>query len=224
MKKYVCAVCGYVYDEAAGDPHNGVAPGTRWENLPGDWRCPVCGAPQSVFEPQQKSAPAAEPVPTPPAISEEAEALRELTVGELSALCSNLARGCEKQYLAEESALFTQLADYFSARTPAEPESDPAALLELVQQDLERGFPAANAAATERPDRGALRALVWSEKASRILNALLARYEKEGDGFLKTTNIYVCKICGFIYVGDTPPELCPICKVPGWKIAKVERR
>ena len=36
MKKYVCDVCGYVYDEASGDPDNGIAPGTKWEDLPDD--------------------------------------------------------------------------------------------------------------------------------------------------------------------------------------------
>lgn len=50
MKKYVCSVCGYVYDEAKGDPDNGVAPGTKWEDLPEDWVCPQCGAPKSEFE------------------------------------------------------------------------------------------------------------------------------------------------------------------------------
>ncbi len=224
--KYACAVCGYAYDESAGAPDIGIAPGTRWADIPEDWVCPICGAPKPVFEPQQPAAPAAPPqTGTPaPAAAPGAEALRMLTVGELSALCSNLARGCEKQYLAEESALFTQLAEYFRARTPAEPESSTAALLALVQKDLENGFPAANAAADKKPDRGALRALVWGEKVSRILNALLARYEKEGDGFLKTTNVYVCEICGFVYVGNTPPELCPVCKVPSWKITQVERR
>ncbi|WMJ83443.1 rubredoxin [Oscillospiraceae bacterium LTW-04] len=224
MSKYVCTVCGYTYDEATGAPDTGIAPGTKWEDVPEDWQCPICGAPKSVFEPQQVEAPEAPAPANAPTVPIETEALRELTVGELSALCSNLARGCEKQYLAEESALFTQLADYFKARTPAEPESDSAALLALVQKDLESGFPAANAAADQKPDRGALRALVWSEKVSRILNALLARYEKEGDGFLTTTNVYICEICGFVYVGETPPELCPVCKVPSWKIAKVERR
>ena len=43
MEKYVCDVCGYVYDEAAGDPDNGIAPGTRWEDLPEDFVCPLCG-------------------------------------------------------------------------------------------------------------------------------------------------------------------------------------
>ena len=43
MKKYVCDVCGYIYDEAAGDPDNGIAPGTKWEDLPDDFECPLCG-------------------------------------------------------------------------------------------------------------------------------------------------------------------------------------
>jgi len=50
MKKYTCSVCGYVYDEAAGDPDSGVAPGTKWENLSSDWVCPVCGAAKEMFE------------------------------------------------------------------------------------------------------------------------------------------------------------------------------
>ena len=43
MKKYVCDVCGYVYDPAVGDPDNGIAPGTAFEDLPADWVCPLCG-------------------------------------------------------------------------------------------------------------------------------------------------------------------------------------
>ncbi len=43
MKKYVCNVCGYEYDPAAGDPDNGVQPGTPFEGLPEGWVCPLCG-------------------------------------------------------------------------------------------------------------------------------------------------------------------------------------
>lgn len=50
MKKYVCLVCGYIYDEAEGDPDNGVAPGTIWKDVPEDWVCPLCGAPKEEFE------------------------------------------------------------------------------------------------------------------------------------------------------------------------------
>jgi len=47
--KYVC-VCGYVYDEAAGDPDSGVAAGTKWADVPEDYECPVCGASKDAFE------------------------------------------------------------------------------------------------------------------------------------------------------------------------------
>ena len=50
MKKYVCTVCGYIYDPAAGDPDNGVAPGTAFEDIPDTWVCPECGVPKSDFE------------------------------------------------------------------------------------------------------------------------------------------------------------------------------
>lgn len=50
MRKYVCLVCGYVYDPEVGDPDSGIAPGTPFEDLPDDWVCPVCGADKSAFE------------------------------------------------------------------------------------------------------------------------------------------------------------------------------
>ena len=49
MQKYVCNVCGYEYDPAAGDPDSGIAPGTAFEDLPEDWVCHVCGASKSDF-------------------------------------------------------------------------------------------------------------------------------------------------------------------------------
>ena len=52
MKKYVCVLCGYVYDPAEGDPDNNVAPNTKFEDLPEDWVCPVCGAGKEEFEPE----------------------------------------------------------------------------------------------------------------------------------------------------------------------------
>jgi rubredoxin len=51
MKKYVCNACGYVYDPAIGDPANGVVPGTAFEDIPGDWVCPECGAGKADFSP-----------------------------------------------------------------------------------------------------------------------------------------------------------------------------
>ena len=50
MKKYICQVCGYVYDPADGDEDNGIAPGTSFEDLPEDWVCPLCGVGKDQFE------------------------------------------------------------------------------------------------------------------------------------------------------------------------------
>lgn len=52
MKKYVCDVCGYVYDPAKGDPDNGVPPGTPFEKVPDSWVCPECSASKASFSPQ----------------------------------------------------------------------------------------------------------------------------------------------------------------------------
>lgn len=53
MKKYVCTVCGWIYDPAVGDPDNGVAPGTSFEDIPEDWVCPLCGVGKDEFEPTE---------------------------------------------------------------------------------------------------------------------------------------------------------------------------
>ena len=53
MKKYVCSVCGYVYDPEEGDPDSGIEPGTAFEDIPDDWCCPVCGVGKEDFEPEE---------------------------------------------------------------------------------------------------------------------------------------------------------------------------
>jgi rubredoxin len=52
MQKYVCDVCGYIYDPAEGDSSGGVKPGTAFADLPEDWVCPMCGVGKSSFSPQ----------------------------------------------------------------------------------------------------------------------------------------------------------------------------
>lgn len=49
MKKYVCDICGYIYDEAKGNPEKGIAPGTKWSDLPEDFVCPLCGVGKEDF-------------------------------------------------------------------------------------------------------------------------------------------------------------------------------
>ena len=218
MKQMVCSVCTYTYDEAKGIPEAGIAPGTRWEDLPDDWKCPWCGAGKEMFR-EKNEAPSPEPAPV-----EKPHVERELSPMELSVICSNLARGCEKQYLPEQEKGFRELATFFRAKAEPEPAADMEMLLTLVEKDLSAGYPYANAIAAEGPDRGALRALVWSEKVIRMLQSLLNRYRAEGEKMLENTGVYVCSVCGFVYVGDAPPELCPVCKVPSWKFERIERR
>jgi len=49
-RKFLCIVCDYIYDEEKGDPDSGLAPGTRWEDIPADWSCPDCGVSKADFE------------------------------------------------------------------------------------------------------------------------------------------------------------------------------
>ncbi len=221
MAKYVCPICGYIYDEAAGRPEEGIAPGTPWQALPDDWVCPLCGAPKAVFEEQSKPTPKS--APAGGMAETQQEPPRELSVGELAAICTNLAKGCEKQYRAEEAELFSQLAAYYESRIPKGEARDFTQLLALIEQELSSEYPAAKETAAANRDRGSLRALVWGEKVSRILTSLLGKFEKQGGAMLDGTNVYVCEICGFVYIGNEPPEICPVCKVPSLKISMIAK-
>lgn len=50
FRTWMCLICGWIYDEAAGLPEEGIAPGTRWEDIPMNWVCPECGARKEDFE------------------------------------------------------------------------------------------------------------------------------------------------------------------------------
>ena len=206
--KYVCPICGYVYDDTE----------IPWAELPETWKCPLCGAPKADFSPKDAPKPA-ETTPAAP-LPDSAEA-RELNAIEISILCSNLARGCEKQFQVEQAAAFRTLADWFKSRAerPAGPSFD--ALLEKVSENLRSDYPAVRSIAEQHGDRGALRALTWSEKVSMILKSILMRYGQEGESLLAHTGVWVCTICGFVYIGDELPELCPVCKVPSRKFERI---
>ena len=77
MAKYICSVCGYIYDEARGIPEAGIAPGTTWEELPEDWVCPLCGAAKSEFEKQGE--PAATPKKEPISVMESSADMKEMS-------------------------------------------------------------------------------------------------------------------------------------------------
>lgn len=54
-RKFICLACGYIYDEALGDPEEGLAAGTRFEDIPDDWQCPLCGVKKEDFEPYEEA-------------------------------------------------------------------------------------------------------------------------------------------------------------------------
>lgn len=210
MSRYVCGVCGYVYDEAVEK--------VPFEQLPSSWKCPVCGAGKDMFEKEAEK----EEKKVEATTVKEAEDLREMSAGELSAICSSLARGCEKQYRASEAALFTTLAQYYASKVKLPKETSFQELRDLVQHDLEEEFPSGNVIANKLNDRGAKRVLTWGEKVSKVIKSLLLSYDAEGIKSFKEEKIWVCDICGFIYVGEVPPAICPICKVPSLKILEVK--
>ncbi len=201
MKEYVCSVCGYIH-KTDGE-------------LPEDFVCPICGAGKDAFFLKEEHS-------QKPQV-EKTHFEKELSPMEMSVICSNLARGCEKQYLPEQAEAFKTLADFFKSKAGVS-TGNADNILSLIEKDLSSGYPYANQEANKFNDRGAKRALVWSEKVTRMLNSLLTRYKEEGDRMLENTGVYVCTICGFIYVGNEPPTLCPVCKVPAWKFEKEMRR
>ena len=233
--RYICMICGYVYDDAKEK--------VPFESLPASWKCPLCGAAKSDFKPEAipeakpaaKVEPASQPTKADPASTPtkastpptaqidapvtEGSDLKKLSPGQLSALCSNLARGCEKQYKPEEAGLFRELADYFASVTPAIDDASVENIAALLWSDIDNY---SGLRAAEASDRGAARVCVWGERVTRMLSSLVIRYLNEGEALLADTNIWVCTVCGFVYIGDEAPELCPVCKVPAWKFEKIE--
>jgi rubredoxin len=218
MKKYVCKVCGYVYDEAVGVLDEEIQPGTKWEDVPDDFVCPVCAASKTEFELLGETEPPVEALPKAATLN-----IKGLSAGEISAICSSLAKACEKQRLMAEMEAFNELADYFKSKINVEQDKTLEDAAKMLADDLLNGFSTANSAAKQEADRGAQRSLVWSEKVSVIMKTLLDRFVKGGET-LGDSRIYVCDICGFIYVGNARPEICPVCKVPGFKMYQVEKR
>ena len=235
--RYICMICGYVYDDAKEK--------VPFESLPASWKCPLCGAAKSDFKPEAipeakpaaNAEPASQPTKAAPApastkaappptaqidapVTEDSD-LKKLSPGQLSALCSNLARGCEKQYKPEEAGLFRELADYFASVTPAIDDASVENIAALLWSDIDN-YSGLRAAADEASDRGAARVCVWGERVTRMLSSLVIRYLNEGEAMLANTNIWVCTVCGFVYIGNEAPELCPVCKVPAWKFEKLE--
>jgi rubrerythrin len=222
MQKYVCTICGFIYDEALGYDKDGLVSGTLWSDVPAEWKCPLCGASKDEFKVSDDTA---KKVNGRPLSDIPLELPKEInyTPAELSAIFSNIAKGWEKQYQLERATLCQNLSTYYSNHSQTELDGDWSVLSKLLNEDLTSAFTNGNNIASVHADRGALRALKWAEQVSRMANAHVNRMMTQGHSFIENTNVFVCEICGFIYIGDETPEVCPVCKVPNKKMIKIER-
>lgn len=209
MKQYVCGICGYIHDEAVGG---------KWEDLPADWKCPVCKAGKDAFKPKEEKTASQE-------VLEKPHVDKALSPMEMSIILLQSGPWLQKSSICPSRQMISENWQSSSeARLRRRGGQHSPSCWNSLTKDLSVGYPYGNAIAGEKPDRGGLRCQVWSEKVTRMLQSLLTRYESEGDKMLENTGVWVCTVCGFVYVGDIAPELCPVCKVPSWKFEKMEGR
>lgn len=210
MAKFKCAICGYIHDEEENGDFN---------TLDGSWVCPICGADKSVFEKEEekKIEKVVEEV-----VSDDLSDDYELSLYEMSVLCTNLAKGFEKLYKEEEFNGLLNVASELSNLSKKSTNNNDQ-IISLIEEDLNKNFINANVVCDEYSDRGAKRALVWSEKVTRMLSSIIKKYNEVGEEYLVGKDVYVCTICGFIYIGNELPEVCPVCKVPNYKFEKIAK-
>ena len=210
MKKYRCTICGYIYDESKEN--------VKFSDLPEDWKCPLCGAPKNLFEEIVEDNQTVEVTKETEVITEDND-LRELSNDEIAYICSNLAKACDKQYLEEEKGLYLELFEYFKSKDINNGSINN--LVEMFNNDanlLNDAFNIVN----NYDDSGAKRVLTWATKTNNIINSIIKNYSVKGIEYIKNNKTWVCDIWGFVFIGDVPPQVCPICKVPNFKILEVE--
>lgn len=222
MSKYVCTICGFIYDEEKGYPEANIAPNTLWSDIPSSFVCPLCGASKDDFEKLESSTQTDynEPVGNSDAKSDDN---LDYTNLELSAIFSNLSKGSEKQYDTELASLYNKLSLYYGRTSQSDNHPTLDDLKPILQEDILNNFTLANELAKDYYDRGSLRALKWSSQVTRLINSHLKKITLKTPEFLRDNNIYVCEICGFIHIGKEKPPVCPVCKVPNIKLTQIKR-
>ncbi len=200
--RYVCSVCGYVYDESQSG---------AWASLPEDWSVPCAVAAKHCFPLSRAAAeiPEAKAAPSPD------DDMRELVPHGLSALCSNLARGCEKQYKPEEAPP-SQRSQTFQDRCARRRERLLDALLQKINEDLDEGYPRADAVATAAGGPGRAAQSRLEQKGHDDPPSLLSRSQSAGSPWRKAP-AFLSARSALWFIRDTPPEICPVCKVTSRK-------
>ncbi len=224
MKKYKCNICKYEYDPAQGDPTQGIAPGTPFEALPADWKCPRCKQGKEKFAAVEEA-----PASNPYAGTQTEKNLHAAFAGESEARnkYTYFASKAKKEGFEQIAALFLQTAEnekehaklWFKelngigntvenlAAAAAGENYEWTDMYEgFARTAEEEGFPELAAkfrgvAAIEKHHEERYRALLHNVEAREVF----ARSE---------VKVWECRNCGHIVVGMQAPEVCPVCDHP----------
>ena len=224
MKKYKCTICKYEYDPAQGDPTQGIAPGTPFEQLPADWKCPRCKQGKEKFVPVEESKPA-----NPYAGTQTEKNLHAAFAGESEARnkYTYFASKAKKEGFEQIAALFLQTAEnekehaklWFKELngigTTAENLAAAAAGENYEWTDMYEGF-ARTAEAEGFPELAAkFRGVAAIEKHHEERYRALLHNVEAKEVFAKSeVKVWECRNCGHIVIGTQAPEVCPVCNHP----------
>ena len=224
MKKYKCTICKYEYDPAKGDPTQGIAPGTPFEALPADWKCPRCKQGKEKFVPVEEAKPA-----NPYAGTQTEKNLHAAFAGESEARnkYTYFASKAKKEGFEQIAALFLQTAEnekehaklWFKELngigTTAENLAAAAAGENYEWTDMYEGF-ARTAEAEGFPELAAkFRGVAAIEKHHEERYRALLHNVEAKEVFAKSeVKVWECRNCGHIVVGTQAPEVCPVCNHP----------
>ena len=222
--KYKCTICKYEYDPAQGDPTQGIAPGTPFEQLPADWKCPRCKQGKEKFEPIEEPKPA-----NPYAGTQTEKNLHAAFAGESEARnkYTFFASKAKKEGFEQIAALFLQTAEnekehaklWFKELngigSTAENLAAAAAGENYEWTDMYEGF-ARTAEAEGFPELAAkFRGVAAIEKHHEERYRALLHNVETKEVFAKSeVKVWECRNCGHIVVGTQAPEVCPVCNHP----------
>ncbi|MBP3763548.1 MAG: rubredoxin [Bacteroidales bacterium] len=223
MKKYKCTVCGYVYDPAQGDPTQNIAPGTAFEALPADWKCPKCKQGKDKF------APVEEPKTNPYAGTQTEKNLQAAFAGESQARnkYTYFASKAKKEGFEQIAALFLQTADNEKEHAKlwfkelngigstaenllAAAEGENYEWTDMYE-DFARTAEAEGFPELAKKFRGVGEIEKHHEERYR---ALLHNVEAQEVFAKSEVKVWECRNCGHIVVGTKAPDVCPVCNHP----------
>lgn len=147
--------------------------------------------------------------------------------GERAPILSNLAKAAEKMQAPDLAVRLLNLSKSCDLTLDAvDREMSPASntwdsCAAQNQILLTRAYPSIESALETGPDRAVLRVDTWGKKVAAVQKSLLQRYIQKGDDLVRDKELFVCEACGFIFLGDAAPAICPICKAPASRFVKI---